>query len=366
MIMAIYKRAFAILMKKPFRLWGISLLGTFLAGLAGVAFGIIPIIGLAIAILFEVSLTMIFLRGYRGEENPRAVDLFETFKDWATIKRVLCGMGWMMLWIFLWGLIPIVGIIFAIIRTYEYRLTPYILMLEPDVKPTEAIKLSKERTQGWKGKMFGADILIVIAIYVVMLILALLIRIPVAGILFGIIEVVFMICAFALLPLFIGLVQAAFYEEIQKWGTYPGREAYAPPKKAPAPGAYQGYDPSQQYGQQYGQYDPQQYGQPYPPQGYDPQQGYPPQGYQPYPPQGYDPQQGYPPQGYQPYPPQGYDPQQGYQPYPPQGYQPYPQQGYQPPQPAAPAPEAPAPDAWQQPPQDPVPPEAPAQEPPQE
>ena len=354
MIMAIYKRAFAILMKKPFRLWGISLLGMFLAGIAGAAFGLIPIFGLAISILFEVALTMIFLRGYRGEENPRAVDLFETFKDWTTIKRVLCGMGWMMLWIFLWGLIPIVGIIFAIIRTYEYRLTPYILMLEPDVKPTEAIKLSKERTKGWKGKMFGADILIVIAIYVVMLILALLIRIPVAGILFGIIEVLLIICAVALLPLFIGLVQAAFYEEIQKWGTYPGREAYAPPKKAPAPTGYpqQGYDPQQGYQP----YPPQGY-QPYPPQGYDPQQGYPPQGYQPYPPQGYDPQQGYPPQGYQPYPPQGYDPQQGYQPYPPQGYQPpqYPQQ-----------PAAPAPDAWQQPPQDAAPPEAPAQEPPQE
>ena len=346
MIMALYKRAFAILMKKPFRLWGISLLGTLLAGIAGVAFGIIPIIGLAIGILFEVALTMILLRGYRGEENPRAVDLFDTFRDWATIKRVLCGMGWMMLWIFLWGLIPIVGIIFAIIRTYEYRLTPYILMLEPDVKPTDAIKLSKERTRGWKGKMFGADILIVIAIYVVILILGLLIRIPVAGILFGIIEVLFTICAFALLPLFIGLVQAAFYEEIQKWGTYPGREAYAAPKRAPAPAGYpQGYDPSQQYSQQYGQYG-QQYGQQYPPQGY--------------------------PQ----YPPQGYDPQQGYPQYPPQGYPQYPPQGYQPPQypqqPAAPAPDAwqppaaPAPDAWQQPPQDFTPPEAPAQEPPQE
>ena len=56
-------------------------------------------------------------------------------------------------------LILIVGIIFATIRIYEYRLTPYILMLEPDVKPTEAIKLSKERTKGWKGKMSAPNIL---------------------------------------------------------------------------------------------------------------------------------------------------------------------------------------------------------------
>ena len=58
---------------------------------------------------------------------------------------------------------------------------------------------------------------------------------------------------------------------------------------------------------------PQQQQQPYPPQGYPPQE-YPPQGYPPqeYPPQGYPPQE-YPPLGY---PPQEYPPQ----PYPPQEY----------------------------------------------
>ena len=354
MIMAIYKRAFAILMKKPIRLWGISLLGSFLTTVAGIAFGIIPIAGAAIALLFQVSLTMILLRGYRGEEeNPRAVDLFETFKDWATIKRVLCGMGWMILWIFLWCLIPIVGWIFAIIRTYEYRLTPYILMLEPDVKPTEAIKVSKERTKGWKGKMFGADILIFVFFFVAMLILGLLTRIPVAGILFGIIAALFYICFMLLIPLFIGLVQAAFYEEIQKWGTYPGKQAYAPVKPAaPAPGGYppQGYDP-QQYGQQYDQ----QYNQQYPPQ-YQPPQQYGQQYNQQYPPQYQPPQPMWqPPQQEQPAWQQPQQPQPTWQ--PPQPQQPM----WQPPEPPA----APDPSAWMQPQQNAVPPEAPAAEPPQ-
>ena len=322
MIMAIYQRALAILMKKPFRLWGISLLGTFLTGLAGMAFGIIPVVGIAIGLLFEVSLTMILLRGYRGEvENPRAVDLFETFKDWATIKRVLCGMGWMILWIFLWALIPIVGWIFAIIRTYEYRLTPYILMQEPDVKPTEAIKLSKERTKGWKGKMFWADVLVFVFFYVALLILGLLSRIPYAGVLFAIIMVVVFIVFCLFITLFTGLVQAAFYEEINKWGAYPGREAYAAPRQPRAPKQPKG---------------PQQF------QGYDPQQGYPPQGYPQQPPQGYPPQYA-PPQGYDPYaqqPPQGYPPQ--FTPQPPQGYDPYAQpQQYAPPQPDIPQPNFP-------------------------
>lgn len=86
---------------------------------------------------------------------------------------------------------------------------------------------------------------------------------------------------------------------------------------------------------------------------------YPPQGGQPYPPQGYAPQQPYPPQDQayapqgQPYPPQdqAYAPQ-AQQPYPPQGQQPYPQQGQPvaPQQPAAPPPGSPySPDQNQQP-----------------
>ena len=323
MIMAIYKKAFSVLMQKPFRLWGISLLFVFLSCVAGTLCGIaIPIFGMAVALLLGTSMTLIFLHGYRGEE-VKAVNLFDCFRDWPTIKRVLCGMGWMVLWIFLWSRIPIVGVIFGIIRTYEYRLTPYILMMEPDVKPTEAIKLSKERTKGWKGKMFGADILVFILFYVALLILGLLSRIPYAGVLFAIILVLFVIAYCLLISLFIGLVQAAFYEEIQKWGSYPGRDAYAAPRqprqpKGPTPGAYpppQGYDPQQP---------------PYPPQSYDPYAQQPP--YQQYP--------GQPPYPQQPgaYPPPQYGQPQDY---PPQPYQ-QPAAPDYPQQPAYPQPEAPA------------------------
>ena len=72
---------------------------------------------------------------------------------------MLGGLAWMYLWIFLWSLIPVVGIVFGVIRAYEYRFTPYILMTRDDVKPTEAIKVSKAETMGYKGKMFGADML---------------------------------------------------------------------------------------------------------------------------------------------------------------------------------------------------------------
>ena len=136
-IKTIYSRAFAVLRKKPFLLWGISLLAMLLSALSVPLLGVIPAASIAVSMLLQTAMTLIYLRGYRGEEIA-VTQLFDTFKDWKTVKRVLCGMGWASLWIFLWSLIPVVGIVFGIIRTYEYRLTPYILMHEPDVPITEA------------------------------------------------------------------------------------------------------------------------------------------------------------------------------------------------------------------------------------
>ena len=214
MILTIYKKAFAVLMKKPIVLWGISLLQLFLSAVAGILFGVIPGVALAIGWLLSTSMTLIYLHGYRGQK-VNVLMLFDCFRDWKTIKRVLCGIGWMTLWIVLWALIPLVGWIFALIRIYRYRLTPYILMQEPDVAPTEAIKLSRQRTEGWKSRMFGADVLVLVGVYIALLILGLLSRIPYVGALFGLILCVFAIVCFALLPLFLGLVKAAFYEEIK-------------------------------------------------------------------------------------------------------------------------------------------------------
>ena len=214
MIKTIYFRAFNVLMKKPLKLWGISLLSVVLSGvltsLCGVA---IPVLGLAVSVLMSTAMTMIYLSGYRGED-VQVVQLFSCFKDWQTAKRVILGMGWMALWIFLWALIPIVGPIFAIIRSYQYRLTPYILVTESEVSITDAIKESAKRTEGYKLKMWLAEVLTYVAIFVASLILGLLTAIPYIGILFGIVTFVFFIAVAALTPLFLGLVQAAFYEEI--------------------------------------------------------------------------------------------------------------------------------------------------------
>lgn len=210
----IYKRAFAVLMKKPLKLWGISLLFVLLTSVLGSLCGVaIPALAIAVGMLMGTAMTVIFLKGYRGEE-VEVTQLFACFKDWQTIKRVVLGLSWMALWICLWALIPIVGPIFALIRMYEYRLTPYILVFEPNVPITEAIKISAQKTKGYKLQMWLADFVFVLVIFAANIVLAILCLIPLLGILIALAMFLANLVVIALAPLFVGLVQAAFYEEI--------------------------------------------------------------------------------------------------------------------------------------------------------
>lgn len=214
MMMTIYGRALKVLLKKPFKLWGLSLLAIALSGALSALCGFaVPILGVAVGLLISTAMTIIFLRGYRGEDVD-VLQLFACFKDWATAKRVLLGLGWMYLWIFLWSLIPIVGPIFALIRVYEYRLTPYILVFEPEVPITEAIKVSSQKTMGYKLQMWLADFVYAALFGIVAFVMGLFSAIPVLGLLFALVLIVLYIAFIVLAPLFAGLVQAAFYEEI--------------------------------------------------------------------------------------------------------------------------------------------------------
>lgn len=237
MVNTIYQKSFAALMKRPFRLWGISLLGALLCWLAGIGFAGILAVGFVIAWAIDVSLAMIFLHTYQTGEEPHTADLFQTFRK-DRFLRVVGGMAWMSLWIFLWSLIPVVGIVFGVIRMYEYRFVPYILMTRDDVKPTDAIKISKQETMGYKGKMFGADILLGAVYLGAFLVFTLLGKIPYLGVLFRILWVLIAIAYGLLAPLFSGIMQAAFYVEIQNRraaGQQPSAPAQPVPPVIPAP-----------------------------------------------------------------------------------------------------------------------------------
>ena len=227
MISNLYQKTFCVLMKRPLRLWGITLLSSVLLVVVHIGFIGIPAVGFCALLLLEASMSMIYLNSYRTGLEPKTSYLLAAFRK-DRIWRVLGGMAWMYLWIFLWFLIPVVGFVFAAIRAYEYRFVPYILMTRDDVRPTEAIKVSKAETMGYKGKLFGADLLLEGVYFVVILLLSLLSRIPYVGIVFTILRIVLTVAFGVLAPLFLGILHAAFYVEIQN------RRAAAPQPSAPA------------------------------------------------------------------------------------------------------------------------------------
>lgn len=209
MVKYILGKVMTVVEKKPFRLWGMSLLSGLLIALASI-FGVLPIISIPITLVLQLGMAAVFLAGYRGKDF-NSDDLFKGFKDFG---RCAGGMAWMTLWIFIWALIPIAGPVFAIIKMYSYRFTPYILAEDKSVTATEALRRSMKMTQGYKGKMFGAEILVYLIFFAACLVLGLLSLIPYAGILFSIVLVIVGIVFAAVAPLVYGLIRAAFYDEV--------------------------------------------------------------------------------------------------------------------------------------------------------
>ena len=207
----IFSKAFSVLGNKPILLWGLSLLYMLLCSLA-VVFGFLPIISIPIILVLSVGMTAVFLDGYRGKQIS-SEQLFVGFKNF---KHFCGGMAWAALWVFIWGLIPIVGIVFAVMKAYSYRFIPYILLTDAEISPADAMSKSIEQTKGYRGRMFGADILIVGGILVATLFFYALSCIPYMGIIFSIIYLLIFIVIAAFAPLLFGTIQAAFYDEISK------------------------------------------------------------------------------------------------------------------------------------------------------
>jgi len=139
------------------------------------------------------------------------MQLFEGFGS--KFFRNAGGMGWRVLWLLIWGLIPIVGIIMAIVKFYSYRFVPYIMLAEPDITATEALKKSMIQTDGYKGKMFLADFLIGLAVAILTIIFFFVLRIPFIGF---VLTAIYYIILVALLPLVIGTLEAVYYDKISK------------------------------------------------------------------------------------------------------------------------------------------------------
>lgn len=121
--------------------------------------GVLPIIFLLFLFLLvtvgfaiEVGKVRFFLRGFEGDVSIGS--LLSTFNSREYFRIVqtqfLRGL-YTVLWTFLF-IIP------GLIKTYEYRMVPYILSEEPDLYPNEAIRKSRDMTRGHKMDMFILDL----------------------------------------------------------------------------------------------------------------------------------------------------------------------------------------------------------------
>ena len=203
-----YRKAFSALFKRPFKLWGLSLLYLFVAGLISSLGSFVPIISIPIILVLGLGFTGVLLKAYNGEDVHSA-QLFATFKK-EDVVRNGAGMCWKELWMLIWAFVPVMNII----KAYAYCFVPYILLTDKEISATEALKKSMRMTDGYKGKLFGADVLCVVGFFLALIVLVLLGRIPYIGWIFAIAAFLLYLAFILFAPLFMGLVRTAIFEDV--------------------------------------------------------------------------------------------------------------------------------------------------------
>jgi len=118
-----------------------------LAGFYGI-YWLIFLIGTPLLSVMLVNVEGECIKLYKG--LPASVGaIFTGFS--VNFWRKLGGMMWMFLWVMLWSFLLFIP---GIIKGLAYSMTPFILAKHPEVKATEALKLSMRITDGYKGTLF--------------------------------------------------------------------------------------------------------------------------------------------------------------------------------------------------------------------
>jgi uncharacterized membrane protein len=238
----VYSRSFQYLFKKPILLWGLSLMYSLLTVLAVTVGFMTPFLWIPVVLVLQLGMASIYLNGLRGNA-VNSKQLFDGFNK--KFFRNAGGMGWMTLWTVIWTLPIFLGIliiavgaatgaisgssatiaitvilgvliilaslVFAVIKSYAYRFVPYIMLNEPDIHATDALKKSMRLTKGYKGKMFGADIIISAGLTVASIVFYFIGMIPVLGV---ILNIIYYLLVVAVLPLIMGILAAAYYDKV--------------------------------------------------------------------------------------------------------------------------------------------------------
>jgi len=117
---------------------------------------LIPICGsLAVSIFLTMPLSVglyYFFMSNR-KQAPKFENIFYSFNGKGYLS-IVGAMAWMSLFIFLWFIIPVAGIVLIFVKGISYSMTPYILTDNPNIGYNKALKLSMAMTKGHKGKIF--------------------------------------------------------------------------------------------------------------------------------------------------------------------------------------------------------------------
>lgn len=131
-----------------------------MSGLSVVAFGFIMVCIMLVASLLRIIILNPitigknnFFMGIREEER-KIGDVFFLFDKSKFIKPSIT-MFCVDLFIFLWSLLLVIP---GIIKSYEYRMIPYILSENPDINRSRAFELSKYMMNGQKWDTFVLDL----------------------------------------------------------------------------------------------------------------------------------------------------------------------------------------------------------------
>jgi uncharacterized membrane protein len=114
------------------------------------------LIGIAASIFFiqpvQAGLKFFFIRTPYGDTNFG--NLFSAFKSGRYLS-IVKTMFFMNLYVFLWSLLLIIP---GIIKSYQYRMVPYLITEDPSLTTEQALELSRRMTEGEIGAMFVLDL----------------------------------------------------------------------------------------------------------------------------------------------------------------------------------------------------------------
>jgi uncharacterized membrane protein len=105
-----------------------------------------------LSMILTVNLCGVFVKVYYGQP----IKISEPFTELKnSFGRKLGGSLWEYLWIYLWSMVGIFSFFIpTLLKALSYSMTKYILANNPNVKATDALKLSMRMTQGHRGKIF--------------------------------------------------------------------------------------------------------------------------------------------------------------------------------------------------------------------